>query len=97
MYRDFVGYLSDLEVMTMVSHRSRVTRPAVALWLFVLVADTAAAGSLTLLAYALAGVIAVALVLAEVRGMTARRDQLKLQPARVRAVDPPYDRRRPGR
>jgi hypothetical protein len=97
MARHFMGYVSHLEVMTMVSHRNRVTRPAMALWLFVLVADTAAAGSLTLLAYLLAGVIAVALVAAEWRAMTARRDQLKPQPVRVRAFDPPYNRRRPGR
>jgi hypothetical protein len=64
-----------------------------ALWLFVLLADTAAAGSVKMLAYVLAGVVALAFVLAEVWAVTARREQLKPQPVRVRVRDHPYGRR----
>jgi hypothetical protein len=84
-----------VEVMTMVGHRSRATRPAMALWLFVLIADTAAAGSVTAMVYVLSGVVALAFVLAEVWAVTARSEQLKPQPVRVR--ENPYDRRYPGR
>jgi hypothetical protein len=63
------------------------------LWLLVLFADTAAAGSVTMLTYVLAGVVALAFVLAEVWAVTARRNQLKPQPVRVRARDDPYGRR----
>jgi type IV secretory pathway VirB3-like protein len=84
-----------MEVMTMVGHRSRATRPAMALWLFVLVTDTAAAGSLTMMAYVLATVVVLAIVLAEVWAVT-RRDQLKPQPVRIRASDHRHGRR-PGR
>jgi heme/copper-type cytochrome/quinol oxidase subunit 4 len=64
-----------------------------ALWLLVLFADTAAAGSVTTMVYVLAGIVAVAIVLAEVWVMAARRDQLKPQPVRVRARDYPRGRR----
>jgi uncharacterized membrane protein len=74
-----------VEVMTMVGHRSRATGPAMAVWLFVLVADTAAAGKVSMLAYPLAAVVALACVLVEVWAVTARRDQLRPQPVRVRA------------
>jgi hypothetical protein len=65
-----------------------------AVWLVVLVADTAAAKGTTILAYTLAGLVAFALVLAEVWAATAGRDQLKPQPVRVRADDHLYRRRR---
>ncbi|GAA1796609.1 hypothetical protein HC028_19490 [Planosporangium flavigriseum] len=77
----------------MVGHRSRATRPAMALWMFVLLADTAAAGSLTVLVYVLAGVVGLALVLTEVWMAMAPRDQLKPQPVRVRVSDDPRRRR----
>ncbi|MGC9668874.1 hypothetical protein ACNTMW_20235 [Planosporangium sp. 12N6] len=72
----------------MVGHRGRATRPAMALWLFVLLADTAAAGSVTIMVYVLAGIVAAAIVLAEIMAMSARRNQMKPQPVRVRARDP---------
>jgi hypothetical protein len=65
-----------------------------ALWLFVVIADTAAAGSVTAMVYVLSGVVALAFVLAEVWAVTARSRQLK--PVRVRARDYPYGRRYPG-
>jgi hypothetical protein len=92
MAPDFRGKC-PVEVMTMVGHRSRATRPALALWLLVLLADTAVAGRVTALVYVLAGVVALAFVLAEVWAVTARREQLKPQPVRVRVRDHPYGRR----
>jgi uncharacterized membrane protein len=63
------------------------------LWLLVLIADTAATGSMTILVYTLAGVVGLAFVLAEAWAVTARRDQLRPQPVRVRVFDHPHDRR----
>jgi hypothetical protein len=57
----------------MVSHQSRAIKPAMALWLLVLVVDTAAAGSATRLVSVLAGIVAVALVAFEVYAVTAGR------------------------
>jgi hypothetical protein len=60
----------------MVSHRSRAIKPAMALWLLVLVADMAAAGNATTLVYVLAGIVAVALVAFEVYAVAAGRRAL---------------------
>jgi hypothetical protein len=89
------GVTALVEVMTMVGHRSRATRPAMVLWLLVLLTDSAAAGSVTITVYVLAGVVALAFVLAEVWAVAARREQLKPQPVRVRVSDYPYRRRDP--
>lgn len=85
----------------MAGHRSRATRPALALWLLVLVAASAAAGTATALVYVLAGAVVLALVLAvvlvEAGPLAARREQLRPLPVRVRATRHPYGRSRPGR
>jgi hypothetical protein len=68
-----------------------------ALWVLVLLADTAAAGSVTMIVYGLAAVVALAIVIVEMSSMAARRDQLKPQPVRVRAREHPRGGRHPGR
>lgn len=78
----------------MVYHRSRATRPAMALWLFVLLADTAAAGSMTTVGYLLAAVVVAAVALTALWLTTSEHHQRKPQPVRVRARHERRDRRR---
>ncbi|GII21067.1 hypothetical protein Pme01_06640 [Planosporangium mesophilum] len=70
----------------MVCHRSRATRPALALWLFVLLADTAAAGNMTTVGYLLAAVVVAAVALAALWLTTREHHQRKPHPVRVRAA-----------
>jgi uncharacterized protein (DUF58 family) len=82
--------------MTMLSNRSRALKPALAVWLLVLVADAAAASGTALLVYLLTGAVAIAIVLAAsaaVRNSNARHGRLTPQPIRVRAHRE-YDYRR---
>ena len=72
----------------MLGNRSRATKPTLAVWLLVLVADAAAAGGTAFLVYLLTGVVAIAIVLAAAlaaRSTTGRPGQLTPQPIRVRA------------
>jgi hypothetical protein len=78
-------------------HRSRATRPAMALWLLVLAADGAALGSPTRLGYVLAGIIALALVVVGAGAVVSQRDRMTPQPVRVRADSYARGRRDAGR
>jgi hypothetical protein len=75
------------EAMTMLGNRSRATKPTLAVWLLVLVADAAAASGTALLVYALTGVIAVAIVLAATAAVRSTTDggRMTPRPIRVRA------------
>jgi hypothetical protein len=79
----------------MMANRSRVIKPAMALWLVVLATGTAAAGGATMPLYLVAGVLMLALVIVEARALTARR---RPHPVRVRRSDQrSHSRRYPGR
>jgi hypothetical protein len=90
-----IGVHHRPEAMTMLGNRSRATKPTLAVWLLVLVADAAAASGTALLVYLLTGVVAVAVVLAgaAVVRSTTGRGRLTPQPIRVRAHRS-YDYRR---
>jgi hypothetical protein len=81
--------------MTMLGNRSRATKPTLAVWLLVLVADAAAASGTAMLVYLLTGVVAIAIVLAAAAAVrtTTGRDRLTPQAIRVRAHRE-YDYRR---
>jgi hypothetical protein len=89
------GVHNRAEAMTMLGNRSRATKPTLAVWLLVLVADAAAASGTALLVYVLSGVIAVAIVLAAAAAVraTTGQDRLTPRPIRVRAHRA-YDYRR---
>jgi hypothetical protein len=73
------------EAMTMLGHRHRSVKPAIALWLLVLVADAAAVGTATVLVYLLAGVVGGAIVVLGARAGTGRPDAMTPAPVPVRA------------
>jgi hypothetical protein len=82
--------------MTMLSNRSHAVKPALAVWLLILVADAAAASGTALLVYLLTGAVAIAIVLAAaaaVRSSNARNGRLTPHPIRARAHRE-YDHRR---
>jgi hypothetical protein len=70
--------------MTMVGNRSRVVKPALLVWLLVLVADASAAGGTTLLVYLLAGVVATVVVIAATYALAVYRQAMMPQPVPVR-------------
>lgn len=80
----------------MLSNRSHAVKPALAVWLLVLVADAAAASGTALLVYLLTGAVAIAIVLAAataVRSSNARHGRMTPHPIRARAHRE-YDHRR---
>jgi hypothetical protein len=70
----------------MLGNRSRATKPTLAVWLLVLVADAAAASGTAMLVYLFTGVVAIGIVLAAAAAVGAAngRDRLTPQPIRVR-------------